>query len=119
MHDNGIGISEKDRQYIFEKFERASAFKRSRLGKVAGFGLGLNYVYQVMDAHDGSVTVNSVEKEFSSSYAVCTLKSVEHDADWINDLLVGKTFPFVDFIFRCSFSPLHLHQNRKLMRNER
>lgn len=55
----------KDRKHIFEKFERASAFKRSRLGKVAGFGLGLNYVYQVMDAHEGSVTVSSVEKEFS------------------------------------------------------
>lgn len=65
VRDNGIGISEKDQKHIFEKFERASAFKRSRLGKVAGFGLGLNYVYQVMDAHEGSVTVNSVEKEFS------------------------------------------------------
>ena len=59
VHDNGIGISEKDRKHIFEKFERASAFKRSRLGKVAGFGLGLNYVYQVMDAHEGSVNLYS------------------------------------------------------------
>ncbi len=75
VHDNGIGISEKDRQYIFEKFERASAFKRSRLGKVAGFGLGLNYVYQVMDAHDGSVTVNSVEKEFSEFTLYVPLKA--------------------------------------------
>lgn len=75
VHDNGIGISEKDRQYIFEKFERASAFKRSRLGKVAGFGLGLNYVYQVMDAHDGSVTVNSVEKEFSEFMLYVPLKA--------------------------------------------
>ena len=75
MHDNGIGISEKDRQYIFEKFERASAFKRSRLGKVAGFGLGLNYVYQVMDAHDGSVTVKSVEKEFSEFTLYVPLKA--------------------------------------------
>lgn len=65
VRDNGIGISEKDVKHIFEKFERASAFKRSRLGKVAGFGLGLNYVYQVMEAHEGSVTVNSIEKEFS------------------------------------------------------
>lgn len=65
VHDNGIGISEKDQKMIFEKFERASAFKRSRLGKVAGFGLGLNYVYQVMEAHEGNVTVNSIEKEFS------------------------------------------------------
>lgn len=75
VHDNGIGISEKDRKHIFEKFERASAFKRSRLGKVAGFGLGLNYVYQVMDAHEGSVTVNSVEKEFSEFVLYIPIKN--------------------------------------------
>lgn len=42
---------------------------------VAGFGLGLNYVYQVMDAHDGSVTVNSVEKEFSEFTLYVPLKA--------------------------------------------
>lgn len=75
VHDNGIGISEKDVKHIFEKFERASAFKRSRLGKVAGFGLGLNYVYQVMEAHEGSVTVNSIEKEFSEFTLYIPLKT--------------------------------------------
>lgn len=79
VHDNGIGISEKDRKHIFEKFERASAFKRSRLGKVAGFGLGLNYVYQVMDAHEGSVTVNSVEKEFSEFILYIPIKTENYD----------------------------------------
>lgn len=79
VHDNGIGISEKDRKHIFEKFERASAFKRSRLGKVAGFGLGLNYVYQVMDAHEGSVTVNSVEKEFSEFILYIPVKTENYD----------------------------------------
>lgn len=75
VHDNGMGISEKDVKHIFEKFERASAFKRSRLGKVAGFGLGLNYVYQVMEAHEGSVTVNSIEKEFSEFTLYIPLKT--------------------------------------------
>lgn len=79
VHDNGIGISEKDRKHIFEKFERASAFKRSRLGKVAGFGLGLNYVYQVMDAHEGSVTVNSVEKEFSEFILYIPMGGIQVD----------------------------------------
>lgn len=75
VRDNGIGISEKDVKHIFEKFERASAFKRSRLGKVAGFGLRLNYVYQVMEAHEGSVTVNSIEKEFSEFTLYIPLKT--------------------------------------------
>lgn len=79
VHDNGIGISEKDVKHIFEKFERASAFKRSRLGKVAGFGLGLNYVYQVMEAHEGSVTVNSIEKEFSEFILYIPIKTENYD----------------------------------------
>lgn len=79
VRDNGIGISEKDVKHIFEKFERASAFKRSRLGKVAGFGLGLNYVYQVMEAHEGSVTVNSIEKEFSEFILYIPIKTENYD----------------------------------------
>lgn len=65
VRDNGIGFSEEDKRKIFDKFERGSAIKSSRLGKVAGFGLGLNYVYQVMEAHGGTVTASSVVGKFS------------------------------------------------------
>src|SRR5574344_509144 len=65
VRDNGIGISEKDQKTIFNKFERASAVRRTLKGGPTGFGLGLNYVYQVTLAHDGMVKVNSEEGEFS------------------------------------------------------
>lgn len=65
VRDNGLGISDKDQKVIFEKFERASAVKRTRKGGATGFGLGLNYVYQVMQAHGGGVYVNSIEGEYS------------------------------------------------------
>lgn len=65
IHDNGIGIPQKDQKKIFEKFERASAIKRTRKGGPSGFGLGLNYVYQVMEAHEGRIYINSIEGEFS------------------------------------------------------
>lgn len=65
VYDNGIGISEQDQRTIFDKFERASATKRTKFGGAAGFGLGLNYVYQVIEAHEGKVIVNSIEGEFS------------------------------------------------------
>ena len=35
VRDNGIGFSEEDKRKIFDKFERGSAIKSSRLGKVA------------------------------------------------------------------------------------
>lgn len=65
IYDNGIGISEKDRRTIFDKFERASATKRTKSSGPPGFGLGLNYVYQVMEAHEGKVYVNSIEGDFT------------------------------------------------------
>ena len=65
IYDNGIGIPQKDQKKIFEKFERASAIKQTRKGGPSGFGLGLNYVYQVMEAHKGRVYINSIEGEFS------------------------------------------------------
>ena len=65
IYDNGIGISKKDQRTIFDKFERASATKRTKYGGPAGFGLGLNYVYQVIEAHEGKVYVNSIEGDFT------------------------------------------------------
>ena len=65
IYDNGIGIPQKDQKKIFEKFERASAIKQTRKGGPSGFGLGLIYVYQVMEAHEGRVYINSIEGEFS------------------------------------------------------
>ena len=65
IYDNGIGIPQKDQKKIFEKFERASAIKQTRKGGPSGFGLGLNYVYQVMEAHEGRGYINSIEGEFS------------------------------------------------------
>ena len=65
IYDNGIGIPQKDQKKIFEKFERASAIKQTRKGGPSGFGLGLNYVYQVMEDHEGRVYINSIEGEFS------------------------------------------------------
>lgn len=49
--DNGFGIPLKDQRKIFEKYERAAASERSRSGGASGFGLGLNYVLRIMEAH--------------------------------------------------------------------
>ena len=62
VHDNGLGISFKEQNKIFDKFERADAGKRSNAG---GFGLGLNYVQRVMTAHNGKVSLESIENKFS------------------------------------------------------
>ena len=60
VHDDGFGIPLRDQTRIFEKYERAYTSRKS-----SGFGLGLNYVLRVVEAHGGKVSVESIEGEYS------------------------------------------------------
>ena len=57
VSDNGPGLSEKDREKIFERFYRVDP-SRTRTSE-EGSGLGLSIVDAVMRAHGGHVSVDS------------------------------------------------------------
>lgn len=54
--DNGRGIPESEQRLIFEKYYRVSD---GDVHDIKGFGLGLTYVRKVVEAHQGSITVDS------------------------------------------------------------
>ena len=56
VEDKGIGMSKSVQSKIFERFYRLSS---GNIHDVKGFGLGLNYVRAIVDAHKGEITVIS------------------------------------------------------------
>lgn len=58
IKDNGIGIEKKYHKKIFQKFFRIPT---GNVHDVKGFGIGLNFVKKIIDAHGGQIEVNSIE----------------------------------------------------------
>jgi two-component system phosphate regulon sensor histidine kinase PhoR len=56
VEDNGIGMSKSVQNKIFERFYRLSS---GNIHDVKGFGLGLNYVKAIIEAHHGDISVTS------------------------------------------------------------
>ena len=56
IKDNGIGIDKKHQRKIYDIFYRITY---GDIHQAKGFGLGLNFVKKIMEAHKGHVSVVS------------------------------------------------------------
>lgn len=66
--DNGIGISKKNLQFIFDKFYRIPSIKSN---EVTGFGLGLYYVKKICTQHNWKIVArNNIEKGITISIEI-------------------------------------------------
>jgi two-component system phosphate regulon sensor histidine kinase PhoR len=62
VQDNGIGMTKDTLSKIFDKFYRAHT---GDVHNVKGFGLGLNYTRKMVEAHQGTIEVQSTLGEGS------------------------------------------------------
>lgn len=59
ISDSGIGMTEQQRQRVFDKFYRADTSNTA----VRGLGLGMNIAKSIVEAHGGTIWVESAERK--------------------------------------------------------
>ncbi len=68
--DNGTGIGDKQQRSIFDQFRRGNVGDRHN---VKGFGLGLAYVRQVVEMHNGKIQLESEPGQGSTFHILLPL----------------------------------------------
>lgn len=63
VKDNGVGISSQQRNRLFKKFSR---IENSLSNEAGGSGIGLYLLNQIVELHDGTITVESEEEKGTS-----------------------------------------------------
>jgi len=72
ISDPGIGIPEDHLPHLFETFQRAE-----NVGQIQGTGLGLAIVKSGVEAHGGSIAVNSIPRQGTTFTVQLPLKPAE------------------------------------------
>ncbi len=80
VSDDGVGISEDDRQHLFQRFQRVG----SSVKRIPGTGLGLFVCKHLIEAHGGEISVESIEGEGSTFHFTLPLYT-DQDRDGPRD----------------------------------
>lgn len=80
--DQGTGIPEKDQPYLFQKFYQKEARKS---GLTTSTGLGLTYCKMAVNAHDGSISVESSINEGTAFWITLKVDEVFGEAVHIEE----------------------------------
>ncbi len=61
VEDHGIGIATEDLPYVFERMYRGDKSRE----KYQGSGIGLTMVKNIVDRHEGKISIDSIEGEYT------------------------------------------------------
>lgn len=71
VQDQGLGMSKEVQSHIFDRFYRANT---GNVHNIKGFGLGLNYVKEIITAHNGQIKVRSAINKGSTFIVYLPMK---------------------------------------------
>ena len=77
IQDRGVGIAAEAIPHLFDKFYR----EPGQSTRVRGVGLGLSVVRHVMDAHEGTVEVDSVPgrgTNIRAQFSALSIQTIRH-----------------------------------------
>lgn len=66
VEDKGIGMTKEEQKRVFDKFYRAQS---GNIHNTKGFGLGLSYASEIINLHDGEISLES-EKESGTTVTI-------------------------------------------------
>ncbi|MEC2489841.1 sensor histidine kinase, partial [Bacillus cereus] len=75
IEDEGEGIPPEDLPHIFDRFYRVD---KARTRSTGGTGLGLSIVKEIVELHDGNITVTS-EVDYGSCFIISLPSIKKHD----------------------------------------
>ena len=85
--DTGEGIRPEDLPYVFDRFYRG---EKSRSRATGGAGLGLAIAHGIVEAHGGSIRVESEAGHGARFVFVLPIRNRVHDlSGWSNDFFGG------------------------------